>query len=221
MTRLRQISLDEMKASGHKAGARIYQMLFGERDPVAEPGTQSGTPGDWWTVFAQSPDTFDHACGLFAYYQSPDREIDPKLRELGQMRAGWVCGSQFVYSQHCKAARDWGVSEEQIQAITSWQVADCFSPVERAALAYTDALALSQGRVPDGVFDVLKAHLSEVAILEFSYIIGNYIMHATTTRALRLEFDDVDDRIVEVPDPAGNYAGLFPDAAEQTNLPGA
>jgi len=220
MTRLRQVSLDEMKASGHKAGARIYKMMFGERDPVVEPGTQSGTPGDWWTVFAQSPDTFDHACGLFAYYQSDAREIDPKLRELGQMRAGWVCGSLFVYSQHCKAARDWGVPEEQIQAIASWQVADCFSPVERAVLAYTDALALSQGRVPDGVFAVLHEHLSEVAILELSYIVGSYIMHATTTRALRLEFDDVDDRIVEVPDPSGNFAGLFPDAAERTNLPG-
>ena len=162
MTRLRQVSLEEIKASGHKAGARIYNMMFGERDPVAEPGTPAGTPGDWWTVFAQSPDTFDHACGLFAYYQSPDRELDPKLRELGQMRAGWACESLFVYSQHCKAARDHGVSEEQIQAIPGWQVADCFSPVERAVLAYTDGLALSRGRVPDDVFAVLHENMSEV-----------------------------------------------------------
>ena len=212
MARLRQVSLTEMKASGHKAGAQIYKMMFGERDPVVTPGTPAGTPGDWWTVFAQSPDTFDHACGLFAYYQSPDRELDPKLRELGQMRAGWACSSLFVYSQHCKAARDHGVPEEQIQAIAGWQVAECFSPVERAVLAYTDALALSQGRVPDEVFAILHEYLSEVAILELSYIVGSYIMHATTTRALRLEFDDVDERMVEVPDPNGRFGGLFPTA---------
>jgi alkylhydroperoxidase family enzyme len=210
MARLREVSLSEIKASGHKLGAHIYRMMFGDRDPVAEPGTPSGTSGDWWTVFALSPDTFDHACGLFAYYQSPERELDPKLRELGQMRAGWACSSLFVYSQHRKAARDHGVPEEQIDAIAGWQVADCFSPVERAVLAYTDALALGQGRVADDVFAVLHEHLSEVAILEFSYIIGSYIMHATTTRALRLEFDDVDDRMVEVPDPSGNFGGLFP-----------
>jgi len=217
MPRLRQVSLAEIKASSHKAGARIYTMMFGERDPVAQPGTPSGTPGDWWTVFAQSPDTFDHACGLFAYYQSPDRELDPKLRELGQMRAGWACESLFVYSQHCKAARDYGVSEEQIQAIPAWQVADCFSPVEQAVLAYTDGLALSRGRVPDDVFAVLQANMSEVAILELSYIVGSYIMHAITTRAMRLEFDDVEDRMIEVPDPTGKFGGLFPDGR---GLPG-
>ena len=149
---------------------------------------------------------------MFAYYQSPDRELDPKLRELGQLRAGWACQSLFVYSQHCKAARDYGVTEQQIQSIGGWQVADCYSPIERAVLAYTDALAFDQGRLPDDVFAVLHEHLSEVAIIEFSYIVGSYIMHATTSRALRLEFDDVDDRMVEVPDPNGQFSGLFPDA---------
>lgn len=205
MPRLSQVP----KAAAHKTASRIYKMMFGERDPVDEPGTPSGTPGDWWTVYALSPATFDHACGLFAYYQSPERELDPKLRELGQMRAGWAVQSQFVFSQHCKAARDHGVDEAQIEAIPHWQVADCYSPVERAVLAYTDAMALDRGRVPDPVFELLHDNLSEVAILELTYIVGSYIMHAFTTRALRLEFDDVDERIVEVPDPFGNKAGLF------------
>lgn len=210
MPRLRQVSLQEIKDRGHKTAEYIYSMMFGDRDPVVEPGTPSGAPGDWWTTFAQSPDTFDHACALFAYYQSPDRELDPKLRELAQLRAGWDCESLFVYSQHCKAARDNGVTEEQIDSIASWQVADCYSPAERAVLAYTDALALQHGRVADPVFESLREHLSEVAIIELSYITGTYIMHAITTRALRLEFDDVDDRMVEVPDPQGGKAGLFP-----------
>ncbi len=33
-------------------------------------------------------------------------------------------------------------------------------------------------------------------------------MHATMTKALRLEYDDVDDRVVEVADLDGNFAGL-------------
>ena len=31
--------------------------------------------------------------------------LDPALRELGQTRAGWLRGSQFVFSQHCKSCR--------------------------------------------------------------------------------------------------------------------
>ena len=96
------------------------------------------------------------------------------------MRAGWTCSSLFVSSQRLKAARDQGVPEEQIEAIGAWQVADCFSPVERAVLAFTDALTLGQGRVADDIFAVQHEHLSEVVILEFSYMIGSYIMHATT-----------------------------------------
>ena len=100
------------------------------------------------------------------------------------------------------------MTDEQVDAIPHWQVADCFSPLERAVLAYTDALALQHGRVPDGVFAVLKDELSEVAILELTYITGLYVMWAITGRALRLEFDDVDDPCVEVPDPQGNKAGF-------------
>lgn len=204
MPRLREVP----RAEVHEFGAVMYEMLFGDRDPVAVPGTATGMPGNWWTVFAQVPDAFDHACGGFAFYRSPERELDPKLRELGQVRAGWSCGSQFVFSQHCKAARDAGLSDEQVDAIPHWQVADCFSELERAVLAYTDALALQHGRVPDGVFAVLADQLTEPAILELTYITGTYVMHAITTRALRLECDDLDDPVVEVADPAGETAGF-------------
>ena len=204
MPRLRQVGKDD----AHPFAQAIYGALFGERDPVTDPGTATGTPGNWWTVFALVPDAFDHTTAGFQFYRSPDRLLSPKLRELGQLRAGWAVGSQFVFSQHCKAARDVGWSEECIEAIPHWQVADCFSPVERALLAYTDALAIAQGRVPDGVFEVLHEHLSDEEILEFTYVTATYVMHATMSRALRLEYDDVDDPIVEIDTPGMGKTGL-------------
>jgi alkylhydroperoxidase family enzyme len=197
MPRLREVGKDE----AHDTAKTIFKALFGERDPVKEPGTATGTPGNWWTVFAGVPDCFDHAIAGFGFYRSGKRKLDPRLRELGQTRAGFARGSQFVFSQHCKASRDVGLSEEQIQAIPSWQVADCFSPIERAVLAYADCLVLDGGRVPDGVFAALKAELGDDEILELTYTTCLYEMHATMCRALRLEYDDVDERIVEVPAP--------------------
>jgi alkylhydroperoxidase family enzyme len=199
MPRLRQVSRDE----AHDGARAIYRMLFGERDPVAEPGTATGTPGNWWTVFAGVPDCFDHAVAGFQFYRSRKRRLDPRLRELGQTRAGFARGSRFVFSQHCKASRDVGLSDEQVEAIPSWQVADCFSPLERAVLAYTDCLVLDGGRVPDGVFEALRAGLSDTEILELTYVTCLYEMHATMCRALRLEYDDVDERVSEVPAPGG------------------
>jgi alkylhydroperoxidase family enzyme len=186
----------------------MYRMLFGDRDPVVDPGTASGTPGNWWTVFALVPDAFDHTTAGFQFYRSPNRRLAPKLRELGQTRAGFLVGSRFVFSQHCKACRDVGFTDEQVAALLAWSVADCWSPVERAVLAYTDCLVLQHGRVPDAVFTALQQHLSDEEILEFTYITATYAMHATMSRALRLEYDDVDDPVAEVPDLQGRFAGL-------------
>ena len=124
MPRLRQVP----RAEAPPDVQQVYDMLFGGRDPVAEPGTATGTPGNWWTVFALVPDCFRHAVAGFGFYRSKARKLDPKLRELGQMRAGFVCESQFVFSQHCKAARDVGLSEEKIAAVPAWATADVFTP---------------------------------------------------------------------------------------------
>lgn len=176
----------------------LYDLVFGAgRDPVAEPGTPSGTPGDWWTVFANDPVVFDHCVAGFVLYRGTESYLDPRLRELGQARAGWARGSTFVFSQHCKAMRTAGFTEAQIEAVPSWSVADCFTPIERAVLAYTDALVLDGGRVPDAVFEALRAELDDRQILALSYVTALYDLHATLSRALRLELDDRDDPVVE------------------------
>ena len=205
MPRLKQVARKDADPFAQK----LYDVLFGDRDPVEQPGTATGTPGNWWTVFALVPDAFRHTTEGFQFYRSKNRKIDPKLRELGQIRAGWARGSQFVFSQHCKACRDAGLTEEQIEAIPHWPVADCWSPVERAVLAYTDCLVLQGGRVPDGIFDALKTHLSDEEILELTYVTATYDMHATMSRALRLEYDDVEERVVEVPAPDGSSGDVM------------
>jgi alkylhydroperoxidase family enzyme len=184
----------------------MYDLLFGERDPVAEPGTATGSRGDWWPAFANSPDVLEHAVRGFNLYRSSKRQLDPVLRELGQTRAGWAAGSQFVFSQHCKALRALDVDEERIAAIPHWGATECFTPLERAVLAYTDCLVFDHGRVPEALFERLRAVLSDVELLELTYFTTLYLQHAVMSRALRTEFDDVDERVVEVAAPEGGQA---------------
>ena len=205
MPRLSQVGKD----AAHPNAQAIYEALFKGRDPVKEPGTDTGTPGNWWTVYALSPEIFDHAVAGFQVYRSKNRKLDPKLRELGQLRAGWARGSRFVFSQHCKAARAVGLDEARIAAIPHWQTADVFTPLERAVLAYTDCLVLDGGRTPDGVFAALKSHLGDEEILELTYVTALYEMHATMCRALRLEYDDVDERVTEVAAPGGSTVDVM------------
>ena len=207
MPRLRQVARAD---ATHPVVSSTYDLIFGaDRDPVADPGTSTGTTGDWWTVFALAPDVLDHCLRGFALYRNPKRKLDAQLRELAQTRVGWTRASRFVFSQHCKSCRGVGIDEAKIAAIPSWSVSDAFTPAERAVLAYTDALVYDGGRVADGVFEALREHLSDEEILELTYITCMYEMHAVMSRALRTEQDDRDDPIVEDDSPEDFSAEEF------------
>ncbi len=177
----------------------MYDLLFEGRDPVAEPGTSDGTPGDWWTVFALVPDVLEHAVQGFGLYQSPKRLLDPVLRELAQARVGWAAGSQFVYSQHCKSLRALGVSEEAIAAVPHWAAAD---RLRRDPATRTGLHRLPRARPRPGARRAVRraprVALSDEEILELTYITTLYLQHAVMSRALRTEFDDRPEPVVEV-----------------------
>jgi len=194
MPRVKQVSRDEAPPEI----AALYDEWFGPgRDPVAQPGTATGTPGNWWTTWAHAPELLK-AMRSYSYRAAP---IDPKLREIALLRTGYARQSHFVFSQHCKAARREGVEEAKIAAVPYWTVSDVFTPQERAVLAYVDGLMLEAGRVHDEVFAALKRTLGDAEILVLTYLINLYGMHAISAKALRLEYDDVPERIVEIPAP--------------------
>ncbi len=197
MGRLHQVS----KAKATPEVLEIYRQFFGERDPVAEPGTATGTPGDYWTTFALVPELLLMARNSLMTLLQPGRKLDAKLRELAIMRTGIVGDSRFEYSQHLKVARMVGVPEEKLAAIKGWTTSDSFTPVARAVMAATDEI-LARNLVEDETFAALQKHLSDAEILELFVVIGLWRMHGLIVRALHLEYDtDTTARMKEVPAP--------------------
>lgn len=195
MPRLRQVPLAEVTDSRVRA---TYQKHFEGRDPIERPGTKGGTPGNWWTVYALDPELFGMFLDRHKWQWSKDRKLDPVLRELGIARAGWARGSRFVFSQHCKVLRREGCSEDKIRAIPAWSSAEIFNPLERAVLGYTDDLILGSGRSSDERFADLRKGLDDVQIFELTYMVLTYEMSAKLCLALRLEYDDIEERVTEV-----------------------
>jgi alkylhydroperoxidase family enzyme len=205
MPLLREVPLDEIK---NEKVREWFKFIFGDRDPVAEPGTPTGTSGNWWTVFANSPDVLLNSAEFIGIGASDKRAITPRHKELGVLRQAWLNGCKFMYSQHCKLARSvGGMTQEEVSAVSYWQVSDLFSPVERALLALTDAIVSEHGRIDPKVIEVLRENLTNEAILEFAYITALYMAHGTIVKAFRLEYDDMDDPMVEVPAPEGAQLG--------------
>jgi alkylhydroperoxidase family enzyme len=187
---------------------KIYQQIFGDRDPVAQPGTATGTPGDYWTTLALVPDLFKMATEfLFACLQ-PGRKLAAKHRELAILRAAIAGDCRFEYSQHLKVSRAVGLSAEKLDAIKSWTTSDQFEPAERAVMAAADEL-VGRNLVEDATFAALKRHLSDEQIVELFYVIATYRMHGMLVRALHLEYDgDTTARMEEVPGPAVNVGAI-------------
>jgi alkylhydroperoxidase family enzyme len=194
MPRLKQVPRGEVTSP---RVLEAYDKHFGDRDPVSEPGTESGTPGNWWTVFALDPDLFGVMLDRQAWQFSDERQLDSVLRELALTRTGWAAGSVFVFSQHCKLLRRLGVSEERIGAVPAWSSEDCYSEIERLVLGFTDDLVSAGGRVSDRRFAALNRELSDTAILELAFMVTTYLQSATLCRALRLELDDYAEIIVD------------------------
>jgi AhpD family alkylhydroperoxidase len=196
--RVKQVSLKEVSPEI----LPIYQRMFGDRDPVAEPGTRTGTRGDYHTSLALAPDLFKLAFEMLLKLLSPGRSLDPVLRELAILRTAIAGDCRFEYSQHLKTGREAGVPEEKLQAIKGWMTSDIYNPAERAAMAAADEL-VTRNLVEDQTFAALKKHLNDEQIVELFFAIATYRMHGMMVRALHLEHDDdTTARMQEVPAPS-------------------
>ena len=198
--RVRQVSLAEAAPEIRK----LYQQIFGDRDPVAQPGTATGTPGDYWTTLALVPDILKmSADALFALLQ-PGRKLEPRFRELAILRTAITGDCRFEYSQHLKVARVMGIPDAKLRDIKSWSTSEDFDPAERAVMAAADEL-IGRNLVEDATFAALKHHFSDEQIVELFMVIATYRMHGLLVRALHLEFDnDTTVRMEEVPGPSPN-----------------
>jgi alkylhydroperoxidase family enzyme len=205
--RVRQVSLSEAAPEIRK----LYQQMFGDRDPVAQPGTATGSPGDYWTTLALVPDILKMSADtLFALLQ-PGRKLEPRFRELAISRTAIVGDCRFEYSQHLKMARAVRISEAKLNAIKSWTTSDEFDPAERSVMAAADEL-IGRNLVEDATFAALKRHFSDEQIVELFMVIATYRMHGLLVRALHLEFDNnTTARMEEVPGPSVNLQAVASD----------
>jgi len=79
--------------------------------------------------------------------------LDLKLRELIKLRASQINGCAYCVDMHTKDAVAIGEDPQRLHLVAVWREAPDFSPRERAALAWTEALTLlPQSGAPDDVY---------------------------------------------------------------------
>ena len=95
--------------------------------------------------------------------------LSKSLLELVKIRASQINACAYCLDMHTKDARANGESEQRIYALNAWRETPFFNDRERAALAWTESLTLlTEGYVPDAVFEEVRRHFSDEEIVNLS-----------------------------------------------------
>ena len=95
--------------------------------------------------------------------------LEPALLELVKLRASQINGCAFCVDLHTRDARAAGESDERMHLVCVWHEAPVFSPRERAALAWTEALTrIADTHVPDDVYELAKSEFSEAELVNLT-----------------------------------------------------
>src|SRR3954466_4146413 len=96
-------------------------------------------------------------------------KLEPSLVELVRMRASQINGCAYCLDMHSKDARAAGETEQRLYGLNAWRETPYYSARERAALEWTEALTLvTEGHVPDDVYERVREHFSEEELLHLS-----------------------------------------------------
>ena len=89
--------------------------------------------------------------------------LEPSLQELVKLRASQINGCAFCIDMHTTDARKKGETERRLYAVSAWRDTPFFTPRERAALAWTEALTLvAQTHAPDADYAEVRAHFNDL-----------------------------------------------------------
>jgi AhpD family alkylhydroperoxidase len=96
--------------------------------------------------------------------------IGERIFELVNLRVSQVNGCGVCVDMHYRSLLKQGADPRHINAVAGWREAPFFSPRERAALAWADAVnALPQRDETDTAFRGLREHFEDNEIAELTY----------------------------------------------------
>jgi AhpD family alkylhydroperoxidase len=95
--------------------------------------------------------------------------LEHSLLELVKTRASQINGCAYCIDMHTKDARAAGEREQRLYSLSAWRESPFYSPRERAALDWTEALTLiHQNNVSDEVYRQAREHFSEAELVNLS-----------------------------------------------------
>jgi AhpD family alkylhydroperoxidase len=118
-----------------------------------------------------APDTYEAMLALENYVRHCG--LEKRLFHLVKTRASQVNGCAFCIDMHTREARAGGETEQRLYLLDAWRETKLYTPRERAALAWTEALTLiAETHAPDSDWDLVRKEFSDKEVADLTLLIG-------------------------------------------------
>jgi AhpD family alkylhydroperoxidase len=118
----------------------------------------------------QSPELFRKLADLSAAIRNG--AVEAPILSLVEIRASQLNGCAFCLDMHVKQAKIHGERELRLHHVAIWRESPLFSPRERAALAWTEALTkLPEGGVSEDVYENARSQFSEKELADLTFAV--------------------------------------------------
>lgn len=126
-------------------------------------------PGQLW---GRVPRLFMAVALLYGALDSRRSLLDPVLRSLVTVRVSQLNWCRFCVDINSATLARRAGSMAKVEALEQWRTSDLYSPAERAALDYTEAMTVTDRGVTDAGMAELRRHFTDDAVVELTGLVA-------------------------------------------------
>lgn len=115
--------------------------------------------------------------------------IPARERELAILRCGLLCRAPFEWGEHVRIGQRCGLTPEEINRVLDGSSAPGWSELDRAVVRGVEEL-IADHALSDETWNVLAKHWDEQQLIEFPFMIGQYVAIAYVQNTLRVPLAD-------------------------------
>lgn len=146
-----------------------------------------GFPRNVLGAIMHTPDTF----GPFLEYWVTCKSkmaLSVREQELVILRMGCLYRSNYVWKHHVPVAREFGVTDAELDAVRAGHAAALPTPREQALLALTDELVNARSISP-AVWAERRAAITDQQVVDLIALVSQYVFFALMNNALQVQIE--------------------------------
>ena len=126
-----------------------------------------------------------------------DSTLSDRAREILILRIGWLCGAEYEWSQHVRAARRVGMDDADIRRVAVGTNADDWDPLGRLLIRAVDELHADDG-LSDETWALLTEHYSNAELIDVVITVAGYRMVSIALNSIGTQLEPDRPRFPDV-----------------------